>query len=411
MKNIQIFKPGKHTSTDGRTLDFSEDFVSRLVASYDPALFPAPLVVGHPKLADPAFGWVKSLSFAEGVAEAEPEQINADFAELVKSGAFKKVSASIYLPDSPSNPKPGEPYLRHVGFLGAAAPAVKGLKAVEFAADDTAMEIEFGELKSWEVNSLASLFRTIREWVISRWDKDEADKAIPSYLVEDIERAASRPTEITDEGKAIPSYAESPKNPPSAAHGGGLNPSGHASGAAVPNKESKMPTEEKTAEFAEKMAALEAKETELKARETKVAAGETAQRKAGFVAFCEEQIKAGKLTPALKPGMVEFLEALHTGTATVEFGEGEAKKSQSPVEFFKSFVEALPKAVTFGEIAGGTKGPADGKKPVEFAAAPGFVADPEGLEELGKAQEYAEAHKCSLLEAVSALKTSASGKE
>lgn len=404
MKNIQIFKPGKHTSADGRTLDFSEDFVSRLVASYDPALFPAPLVVGHPKLADPAFGWVKSLSFAEGVAEAEPEQVNADFAELVKSGAFKKVSASIYLPDSPSNPKPGEPYLRHVGFLGAAAPAVKGLKAVEFAADDTAVEIEFGELKSWEVNSLASLFRTIREWVISRWDKDEADKAIPSYLVEDIERAASRPTEVTDEGKAISSYAEPHKIPPS-------NPSGSASSAAVPNKEFKMPTEDKAAEFAEKLAALEAKEADLKARETKVEAGETSQRKAGFIAFCEEQTKAGKLTPALKTGMVEFLEALHSGTAVVEFGEGDAKKSQSPVEFFKSFVESLPKAVTFGEIAGGTKAPVDGKKPVEFAAAPGFVADPEGLEELGKAQEYAEAHKCSLLEAVSALKTTASGKE
>ncbi len=51
---------------------------------------------------------------------------------MVKAGRFKSRSASFYHPDNPNNPKPGVYYLRHVGFLGAQPPAVKGLKAVEF---------------------------------------------------------------------------------------------------------------------------------------------------------------------------------------------------------------------------------------------------------------------------------------
>ncbi len=55
---------------------------------------------------------------------------------MVASGKFKKVSAAFYLPDSPNNPHKGVLSLRHVGFLGAMPPAVKGLKQVEFAEDD-----------------------------------------------------------------------------------------------------------------------------------------------------------------------------------------------------------------------------------------------------------------------------------
>ena len=49
------------------------------------------------------------------------------FAGLLKAGRFKKRSASFYPPGHPSNPTPDRPYLRHVGFLGAQPPAVKGL--------------------------------------------------------------------------------------------------------------------------------------------------------------------------------------------------------------------------------------------------------------------------------------------
>ena len=50
---------------------------------------------------------------------------------LVQAGRFKKLSASFWPPTHPENPVPGVWSLRHVGFLGAAVPAVLGLAPVE----------------------------------------------------------------------------------------------------------------------------------------------------------------------------------------------------------------------------------------------------------------------------------------
>lgn len=147
---IPIFTPGKHTSMAGDDLSFSESDLAATVAAYDPALHEAPLVIGHPKHDDPAYGWVKSLAVVADGIEATPHQVNADFAEMYESGAIKKVSASFYPPNSPSNPVPGVYYLRHVGFLGAQPPAIKGLRPADFAEDaddaDDCITIEFSEI-------------------------------------------------------------------------------------------------------------------------------------------------------------------------------------------------------------------------------------------------------------------------
>ena len=101
------------------------------------------IVVGHPVTDGPAYGWVKALNFAAGGLEAEPDQVDPAFAEMVAAGRFKKISASFYPPESPKNPVPGVYYLRHVGFLGAQPPAVKGLRAPSFAEGDEAITLEF----------------------------------------------------------------------------------------------------------------------------------------------------------------------------------------------------------------------------------------------------------------------------
>lgn len=142
-KPIQIFKPGRHTAMSGAELAFSESDLAASAAAYNPALSEAPIVVGHPALDLPAYGWVKSLAFADGGLEAEPDQVDPAFAEMVAAGRFKKISAAFYPPDAPKNPVPGVYYLRHVGFLGAAAPAVKGLRTPAFAEDDGVVTLEF----------------------------------------------------------------------------------------------------------------------------------------------------------------------------------------------------------------------------------------------------------------------------
>ena len=144
MDRIAIFKTGHHAATSGETLDATADYVRAIAAAYDPALHEAPVFIGHPKDNAPAYGWVRALTFDEGSGTlyADLAQVEPQFAALLADGRFKKRSASIYDPDHPNNPTPGKPYLRHVGFLGAQPPAVKGL--ADFAAA-AAPVYEFGD--------------------------------------------------------------------------------------------------------------------------------------------------------------------------------------------------------------------------------------------------------------------------
>ena len=132
-KPLHIFRAGTHTAADGRELIFSEADLAATAKAYDPALHEAPIVVGHPAHNAPAYGWVSGLVAGADGLRAAPRQVDPSFAESVAAGRFKKISASFYHPQSPANPAPGVFYLRHVGFLGAMPPAVKGLAQAEFA--------------------------------------------------------------------------------------------------------------------------------------------------------------------------------------------------------------------------------------------------------------------------------------
>lgn len=132
-KPLQIFRAGTQTDASGRTLAFTAADLAATAAAYDPAKHEAPLVVGHPATNAPAYGWAEALTQADGALEATPHQVDAAFAEMVNSGRFKKISSSFWLPDAPGNPVPGVYYLRHIGFLGAAAPALSSAFTLQSA--------------------------------------------------------------------------------------------------------------------------------------------------------------------------------------------------------------------------------------------------------------------------------------
>lgn len=141
--SYEIFRAGTRTDANGNTVTITEADLAAAAQAYDPKVHEAPIVVGHPKADAPAYGWVKSLGVQNGVLTADFAQVDEGFADLVKAGRYKKVSASFYPPTSPNNPKPGVWTLRHVGFLGAQPPAVKGLSAISFA--DGEVYVEFTE--------------------------------------------------------------------------------------------------------------------------------------------------------------------------------------------------------------------------------------------------------------------------
>lgn len=356
-KTLEIFKPGKHTALNGQTLAFSEADLRATVAAYDPGLHEAPLVVGHPGIDAPAYGWVKGLSFSEGAMAAEPDQVDAAFAELVNAGRFKKISASFYLPDAPGNPSPGVYYLRHVGFLGAQPPAVKGLKNASFAASEEGV-IEFGD---WADQVEAGLFRKLREWIISKFGVEEADKALPGWDVDLVQTEAAQP-EQDNETDVAPAYAEGKHH----------------------NKEDRsMRTPE---QLAAQEAALQQKEASFAEREAKLLQQERKASHEENLAFAEGLVKEGKMLPALKEqavAMLDFTSGFEAGQV-VEFGEGDGKKSVPAGELFKNLLSSQPKIIEFGEVAK----PEGERTTVEFAAAPGCVVDAAGLELHNKALAY-----------------------
>jgi len=136
MKPIHFLKTGVFKDMHGNEYAFKTADLVAIAQAYDPAVFASPIVVGHPKDNDPAFGWVKSVECANSSLQADPEKLAPEFTEMVANGRFRKVSASLFPPEHPSNPKPGAYYLRHIGFLGAAAPAIPGLKSVAFSGNE-----------------------------------------------------------------------------------------------------------------------------------------------------------------------------------------------------------------------------------------------------------------------------------
>ena len=136
---IRLISPGTYTSVEGIEVPFTEADLRAAADAYDPAGDPAPLVIGHPKLDAPAYGWAARIVYEDGALQAEPDSktLEPQFAELVRAGRYRKISPKFYLPQSPGNPKPGSLYVKHIGFLGAHAPAVKGLGTVSLGEDDS----------------------------------------------------------------------------------------------------------------------------------------------------------------------------------------------------------------------------------------------------------------------------------
>lgn len=315
---IKIFRAGRHVSASGETITFTEADLDGIVRSYDPAVHEAPLVVGHPKDNHPAFGWVSSIRRKGNDLEIDPRQVDPSFAEAVRSGRYKKVSASFYRPDSPSNPKKGSFYLRHVGFLGAAAPAVKGLGDVQFrdqAAAEHLIEIEFAEeapaaggeqapagnadKKDDAAVALEAVMAALPEWV-------------PQALREAIQKSLG---ELLAKSDATPS-----------------------GDAPVDNAEARR---------------LDARARELDARDKEIRRRERVVKRSQWTQFIEALRQDGRILPMKDERVLSFLELLDAAPAgTVSFGEGETR---TPVEIFqKDFLARIPRGVHFDELARGT---------------------------------------------------------
>ncbi|WP_054074424.1 hypothetical protein [Comamonas testosteroni] len=157
-KLFQIFRAGLFTAMGGQTVSFSDADLHGMASAFNHRVRPAPLVLGHPENDKPEYGNVTGLLVQEGKLYAQAN-VNDELLHMVRAGSYRNVSASFLTPSAKGNPTYGAAYyLRHVGFLGSLAPAVKGLAPLNFGAHaDSLCFGESGVLFADELNTENSL--------------------------------------------------------------------------------------------------------------------------------------------------------------------------------------------------------------------------------------------------------------
>lgn len=332
---IDVLKPGTYIDANGTEVTVTTAMIAEMAAEFAPDLQDAPAVVGHPKMDDPAYGWLRNFRVGENedgepVLFCDAVDVDPEFAETLRKGRYKRKSLSFYLPKTRGNPKPGKCYPKHLGLLGARAPAVSGLKPISFAADDEAVVIELAGPRPWIFRSIANALSGLRDFLVESQGVEKAEAIISTYTINDL-----RDTAVEMEAEPQPTFA-SPEN-----HGGQMaTPEEIAAREAALNKQE---------------ATLAAREKTVGDKEVALAAAESATRKKDDTTFVDGLIAAGKLPPGEKDNVLAELAALDDGATTIELAGGDdgqpAKLTQRQAMCRR--LSLLPKLVELGEFNGG----------------------------------------------------------
>ena len=160
---FQCFKAGTHTTMHGVKMEFTEADLQAIAANYQHRLAgeTAPLVLGHPTTDAPAYGQVKELFVKQGVLYAVAEA-SERLISLVREKSYNTVSAAFNKAHLS-----GSWMLRHIGFLGAVQPAVKGLEPLAFSeCDPTIGLIAFAD-PTGQLSSHLPAFKAPSGWDVS----------------------------------------------------------------------------------------------------------------------------------------------------------------------------------------------------------------------------------------------------
>jgi hypothetical protein len=145
---LEIFRAGKHRDSNGTDREFTESDLAQIAQTYDPVIYRAPILKNHDET-QPNVGLISGVAKLGDRLFALPYKVDEAFAQQVNQGRYPAVSVALYHPNDPSNPKPGNWGLRHLGF--PQIPAVKGMKAPSFAENpDHDVTINFEEVMPYE---------------------------------------------------------------------------------------------------------------------------------------------------------------------------------------------------------------------------------------------------------------------
>lgn len=287
---VEIFRAGDY----GAKGNFSANDLDRVIQNYDPATHEAPACVGHPADNLPAYGWADRLMRQGDTLLAKFKEVDPAFEDAVKAGRYKKRSAAFYLDDEGRIQN-----LRHVAFLGAQPPEVKGLKNLQF--DDNGREyteVDFGEESAMSADQ-KSVKDQIKEFFAEMFGAQPTSK---TFSEDEVKRIATEAVTTATTGLQ--------------------------------------------AKVGELENSLKAQATKFSERESALATTEERQRAAEAVG----KLKAsGRWIPAFeKMGLGLVFAELAKDPSTLEFGEGDQKKKVTALEVLTVFMESLPRIVPEG---------------------------------------------------------------
>lgn len=327
-----LFASGTHRTPHPKKVWTAEDVDAVFTATKERGQDYIPFVVGHPANDLPVVGRLaktalvlqgegdrRVIGFDDASAEFAVDQIDA----LRKQGRNK---LSVKIPMQEGSDKMT---LRHVGFVTEAA--VAEMNSATFA-DGVEPEAEYAVFEAeavfgtneYRVPWIGALFRNLREWIIGKHGKEEADSVIPSHEIDWL---------MDDPSTDAPDPASS-----------------NASFSTTTTDESMTEAEK------QEMQALKDK---VAAFEAAAAAGAKATRDAAIAAVFAAEENKGKVTEKVKPHLQSLAESLWPADATFA-------ADADPLKPLKEILASMPvvkpedgHAATFGTAAAGTASKVD----------------------------------------------------
>ncbi len=308
-KWIEVFKVGDY----GDKGKFTTADLDKIAESYDPKLHEAPVVVGHPAHDQPAYGLVKTLRRAGNSLWAQLSKVDPGFSDLVEQGRFTQRSVALYR----NMPQTSGPYLRHLAFLGAQPPEVKGLQPIQFN------DGERGEHVSIELPPPSAGFK---EDEVSNQNPEDTKRTIREVMKEFFAEMFGKKSE----------------------------PAGATFTEAQVKERIDAAVQKLEAAFQEKLDGLD---KEFKERSS---TDDDEKAKLKVAAFIERMRAAHRWVPSFHNARLpQTLQYLETGE-TFTFAEKDAKDVEQQVSFGRAeaaaalttFLESLPELVPSGELAG-----------------------------------------------------------
>ncbi len=344
MKWCEIFRTGEHTDSKGNKRLWTFEDLLAMERNFKYVNPDVPICCGHPKTNSPAYGWFEDVKAVGNSLYACFKNVQPEFKEAVNKGLFKTRSISL-MPDLT---------IRHLAFLGAQSPAIKGLEQFCFA--DCEQRVEGGWMTPGCNSFNAGM--SSKELPLPQASNQAADCENDIVINFESTEELNKPsdghslhssTEPRREGINLSfneANREYDKN--------GVQGEDVISSPASENEPKigvkKVDEEKFKEELKQKDEVISDKDKEIQYLKEKIEKQEKEKITKEFQDFCDTAISEGHILPSQKREIISIMEAVNA-YEPFEFEDSDGKiKTETAIDMFKKFVFGL-RQMDFEEIA------------------------------------------------------------